>query len=515
MDGEAFAKCSCPHCGGHIEFPTSAAGMQVTCPHCGQTTPLVLPEHAAAPSSAEPSQTPASPAAPTAAEVVAAFTGPVPRTPAAFFYRLGLVLVSLMMVLLPLVYLAMVVAAGWGVYYYATHFAWLLESTRGGGRAYLFKLMLYLGPLFVGLVLVFFMVKPLFARRAPSAQPLALNPDVEPTLFAFIARICELVGAPMPTRIDLDCQLNAAASFRRGALSLFRNDLVLTLGLPLVATLNLREFAGVIAHEFGHFTQGFGMRASYVIRTVNGWFARVVYERDAWDVTLAQWVEESGDVRVALVVGSAQFAVGCSRFLLKLLMLLGHGVSCFLLRQMEYDADSYEIKLAGSAVFESTARRLAVISKALEQTYKEMRVKWNLSRHLPDNFPAYLAHRDAATPPAIREQIQDTLGLATTGVFDSHPSDGDRIRQARRADEPGVFHLDLPATVLFSNFEAAAKQVTQLHYADDLGIPFDPSMLRPIEASAATAREATSPADSSAPVPASGTRLRVRLKPPA
>ena len=82
-------------------------------------------------------------------------------------------------------------------------------------------------------LLVLFMVKPLFARRVRGAQPLALNPAVEPTLFAFIARICESVGAPMPQRIDLDCQLNASAGFRHGPLNFRRDSLVLTIGLPL------------------------------------------------------------------------------------------------------------------------------------------------------------------------------------------------------------------------------------------------------------------------------------------
>jgi hypothetical protein len=53
------------------------------------------------------------------------------------------------------------------------------------------------------------------------------------------------------------------------------NDLVLTIGLPLVAGFNLREFAGVLAHEFGHFSQGVGMRISYVIRSISFWFTRV------------------------------------------------------------------------------------------------------------------------------------------------------------------------------------------------------------------------------------------------
>src|SRR5207237_10899472 len=140
-------------------------------------------------------------------------------------------------------------------------------------RVYLFKMAIYCAPLFAGVVLVLFMIKPLFAPRARHAQPLALNPAAEPLLFAFISKVCETIGAPFPNRIDLDCHLNASAAFRRGAVSFLGNDLVLTIGLPLVAALSLREFAGVLAHEFGHFTQGFAMRLSYLIRSINAWFA--------------------------------------------------------------------------------------------------------------------------------------------------------------------------------------------------------------------------------------------------
>ena len=90
-------------------------------------------------------------------------------------------------------------------------------------------------PLVAGVVVVFFLFKPLFARQPKQAQPLALNPASEPLLYAFIEKICDTVGAPSPKRIDLDCQLNAAAAFRRGWLSLFGNDLVLVIGLPLAA----------------------------------------------------------------------------------------------------------------------------------------------------------------------------------------------------------------------------------------------------------------------------------------
>lgn len=468
MNEQLLAKCSCNHCGTHLEFPIEAAGAQVQCPHCGGNTELGLLDM---PASRKPS----------AAEFVSAFSGTIARTPVSLFYRLALVLVTIMMVLLPVIYVAMIAAAAWGVWWYATHFVSLLHYTYGGFHFMLLKLMAYLAPLFIGGVLVLFMVKPLFARKPRRAQPLAMNPALEPTLFAFIAKICDLVGAPMPRRIDLNCELNASASFRRGARSLMQDDLVLTIGLPLIAGLTLCEFCGVIAHEFGHFTQGFGLRLSYVIRNINHWFARVVYQRDAWDIWLEDWSNQIQDVRVMFVIIAARCAVGFSRLLLKALMFVGHAVSCFLLRQMEFDADSYEIKVAGSPTFESAMRRLAELEHALGPSYKEMRTTWNLSRRLPEDFPAYLLLHESKMLPIARQRLQDTLGLARTRVFDTHPSAGDRIRRARQAKEAGVFHLNLPASILFSRFDIVSRQVTHLHYADDLGLPIDGSNLRPVE----------------------------------
>ncbi|NBV22039.1 MAG: hypothetical protein EBS05_08985 [Proteobacteria bacterium] len=37
-----FLKCDCEHCGGRIEYPAEAVGVNATCPHCQQETPLKL-----------------------------------------------------------------------------------------------------------------------------------------------------------------------------------------------------------------------------------------------------------------------------------------------------------------------------------------------------------------------------------------------------------------------------------------------------------------------------------------
>ena len=125
----------------------------------------------------------------------------------------------------------------------------------------------------MGIVVVFFMVKPVLARPASRRQLMLVQPNDQPELFAFIREVCSQVRAPVPGRVQLDCQVNASASLGAGPLNLRQRDLVLTIGIPLVAGLSVRQLGGVLAHEFGHFAQGGGMRLTTLIRGVNAWFA--------------------------------------------------------------------------------------------------------------------------------------------------------------------------------------------------------------------------------------------------
>ena len=91
----------------------------------------------------------------------------------------------------------------------------------------------------------------------------------------------------------------------------------------------------MLAHEFGHFTQGTGLRLTYLVRAINYWFVRVVYERDGWD----QWLEETAndwDVRVGWILRISQLCVYLSRGILWLFMVVGHAASGFMLRQIEF-----------------------------------------------------------------------------------------------------------------------------------------------------------------------------------
>src|SRR5947208_2692327 len=94
---DGYLKCSCRACGGHIEFPSHAAGMSIGCPHCGATTdlnaapvevPPGIPVVAAAPPplpriQSAPVQRSALPIAPAAAPRIQVAAPPPPPVPEA------------------------------------------------------------------------------------------------------------------------------------------------------------------------------------------------------------------------------------------------------------------------------------------------------------------------------------------------------------------------------------------------------------------------------------------------
>ncbi len=396
-------------------------------------------------------------------EVHASLVGRVAPAPVTGLYRMGMAVVALAMIVLPLLYLALVAAAAVLIGWHLTANGWLVS-----GRHSFWRLLAYVGPALAGLILLFFLIKPLFARASRRSEPLALTAEDEPVLFAFIDRICDLVRAPRPARVVVDCQVNASASFENGLAGLLRRRLVLTIGLPLVEGLTARQLSGVLAHEFGHFTQGAGMGVTYVIRSISQWFGRVVYERDEWDERLERWTRNA-DWRIAAVLWLARGGVWLSRWVLYALMLAGNAISSFMLRQMEFDADYYETCVAGSRTFAVTSHRLRELGASAEESYRDLQHSWQ-SRRLPANLAALIVQRTTLLPAEVRHAIKDGLEVGKTGLFDTHPADAERIRRAAALDAAGLARLEGPSSGLFTGFDALARRVTEHHYGADLGL---------------------------------------------
>jgi Zn-dependent protease with chaperone function len=407
--------------------------------------------------------------------VLGSFRGRVAPVPLPPNYRLAMSVVAVGMVMLPLIYAWLVYLVGYGVYEYLVLMP--TPQFRGSGRAMLAAWALWASPALVGGILLAFLVKPLFARSAEAGRPRMLRRDQEPLLFEFVERVCQAVGAPLPKRIYVDASVNAHAGLHRGLVSLVgEDDLILILGLPLLAGLSLQQTAGVLAHEFGHFSQRAGMRISYLVRATNAWFARVVYQRDEWDDWMRRESAGSENLFVKLILGLSRGCIWLTRRLLLGLMWAGQAISCFMMRQMEYDADRYEARLVGSSTFEATMRDIRRLGLSHQKSLSDLEVSWRENR-LADSLPDLIRINRDRMPADVRNELEKHARADRTQLFSTHPADEERCVNVRRETQPPVFQCDLPATSLFRDFAGLSRAVTLDYYKEVLGDAVKPDRL--------------------------------------
>lgn len=435
------------------------------------------------------------------AAVMSGFQGKIEDVSISFFYRVGLAVTAMIMLLLPMVYLAMIAGIGYLLVVHTLENADLFGQFKSAKAA----LMVYVGPIIVGSLILLFMVKPLFARHRVEDSNRPLDPRKESFLYAYVKKIAEALGAPMPSSIYTIMEVNAFAALRPGIKSFFTNELELTIGLPLAAGTNLHQLTEIIGHELGHFAQTAGMRFSFIIRRVNGWFARVVYEKDEWDIRIKRWSHE-WDLRLSIFFYLARFFIWLTRRVLWALMWVGEAVSCFMMRQMEYDADRHGLALIGADVFQSSSERLGILSWAHRWASDDLGSAWKEGR-LVDDFPALIRSRANQIPQKKKEAfVQSYLNDTDKKIFDTHPSTADRIAHARKHDRPpkfvidanapdmqrflavaqqedpdGIYRSSPPSAVLFTDFHHACKAGTCAYYENVLGQTVPQDCLMPCE----------------------------------
>jgi hypothetical protein len=219
------------------------------------------------------------------------------------------------------------------------------------------------------------------------------------------------------------------------------------------------------------------MRLTYLIRTINAWLARVVYAGDESDpiidesligfhflVTVVHWLSRAG--------------VWLSRVVLWMLLLVADAISHWMLRHMEYDADRYAFRVAGSETFATTALRQRVLGAAAELAVASLRESYE-ERRLCDDFPLLVAAKATRLPPELLTKLAEPGAEKRAGLFDTHPPDAVRIARAERESMPGLVRLELPAIAAFPGLAPLARRATEAFYRAEHGIDLDRVRLVP------------------------------------
>jgi len=485
----------CQGCQAHLNVRDDMAGSKGKCPKCGSSLRIpranqdgqamairTPPEKTNGPASntsiairplTRPSQGGLN-TAETRAAVTSAFSGHVLPVHITAGYRSAVFLVACSLVALVVLYYCVVLSAFAAVGWYAIT---EMSALRSGDLG---QAVIYVATVLLGLVGALLLAKTVAAPSSSSGQEsVVVDPPQEPLLAEFIERVAKEVGARSPTRIRLNCDVYVSAHPPKGWRAPFGRELEVTLGLPLVEGLTLQEFGGALAHELALFSGASGKRRAYIIRAVSEWFQRIVTERDAWDLALILAARRFGAVGHWLLV-PLRAGIWLMRWVGWFFMVVAHALGGYLMREMERTADQYQIRVAGSAAFESLCKRRILLQYALRGTQADLDM-FHRAGALPDNLPRFVVATAAQQPAEVRQTMLDLIDRFQTGPLDPRLSDKERIAAARAERSPFVLHSDLPASALFVDFDASARNATQAHYASLFGSGFKKSAILPVE----------------------------------
>lgn len=368
-------------------------------------------------------------------------------------YQISLFFLTLLMVLLPLIYLVLIAATGYGVYWHAVNN--FPSMGHSGYHVMKYKIMIYLAPLIAGFFVVLTMLKPLVSRRLPDPELYVMTKSAEPFLFSFINAVCKAIRAPMPDKIELIPDCNASARKTKGLLKIYGKSLVLQIGIPLIAGLKISELTGILTHEFAHFRQGAGMMLNNIIYSINDWFFEVVYGTDGIDRFLSDSAEDSGWA-MALILNFARMSAWLSKKILWVLMIIGLAASRFQSRHMEFNADKYAARVAGSKSFENALMELTLLELTSQKTWHDI-AENSFKADDIEAYPESMRLNRSRIDRQTVNRIKTELMLQKTKWHDTHPSLKDRIGGIRKENSEGMIHHEDPASILLTDFNRTVK----------------------------------------------------------
>jgi len=274
--------------------------------------------------------------------------------------------------------------------------------------------------------------------------------------------------------------MQASANYKHLLTSFLEDDLTLTIGLPVISEMTMPEFANILASALGQFTDKTEMRLSYIITTVNLWFAQVVYERDVLDEKLAMqsFTAEGSISQIPLTI--AHSFIWLSRKILTLFLLTGHFFSRSFVRRLQFKADDCSVQLAGFESFKSSLMKRDTLASASDEAFTQLKSQRDPNDNsLPDDFILLISS-------VIRQQSQnDNVKPKKSSPQEKsvrstvYPSHQERLEHVNKTVSKDLFPSDKLASTLFINLEELNKNASVRLYRESLGLQFEKDDLIP------------------------------------
>lgn len=294
----------------------------------------------------------------------------------------------------------------------------------------------------------------------------------QPEFFAFLKELTKRVGTRMPKRVYVNPDVNAGVRFSSNFWSLlWPGSKELQIGWGLVNGINASELKFILAHEFGHFSQGSMMLSSYTYQ-VNTILGHLLLEPEERRHDPNE--ENNGTFTTSINLGK-EIVNGMESILRGIFRLVNRSFSS-LSRQMEFHADAVAAQIYGPAPQKYSLSRGPFIENSLNLCFdfynsgvgKQYRSANIFANHRKTQQVLLKEHHIPNTQGWA--EIDSDYGLQAppsrielSENWSSHPEVEERVASVNRFFKAEDFpELDYqPATSLFHNTLKLEEELTE------------------------------------------------------
>lgn len=334
-------------------------------------------------------------------------------------------------------------------------------------------IMLALGCLGVGLLTLFFLIKFMFTRnKADLSGFTEITRSEEPGIFALIDSVVQEAGTDFPKKVYISHEVNASVFYDSGFWSMFlpvRKNL--HIGMGLMNTVTVDELKGIIAHEFGHFSQR-SMKVGSYVYNVNYIIHNMLYQNEGYTKVVSKLANIHAAMSLPIIAGM-RIVYGIQLTLQEVYKVVNISYMA-LSREMEFHADEVAANIAGPQTLITSLVRMELANKSLNEIYSfyGSRESQNLKPQniFPKQFFAMsvlakefdLPFKDGL--PVVTHEHESRFNKSKIEIGNqwmSHPSNKDRIDRLISLNLPDKPQNSAAAMTLFSNPEKMQQEVTE------------------------------------------------------
>lgn len=331
--------------------------------------------------------------------------------------------------------------------------------------------LLCIPPLTVVLLLL---AKPLLSLRSRPYRGILIHDEQEPDLCMFVADVCERLAVPSPAEIRFNNDV-AIVVHHRGLMGFWRNEYVLTIGVPLLASLKTNQLAALLAREMLCFRNRQAPRAAFLLMAVNRWLHVALHREDSFDLALKRWLE-LGRLS-ASTVEKLQGLIALTRRLMQPRQLLSRILDRKLVHTIVAIADEEAFALAGREGLSQALEQQRLIAHTAEDLIPRLQKQWDDKGVLPDDMVQLTLLRARQFPVTIHAQLRQEQEQTKAALHDIIPADSQRInRLGAELSQPGYACVS-PALTLVRYFAKLATTMTVRYYHNRLNLPITPNKL--------------------------------------